>query len=58
MRTEPSRRYQEEQELNLWLRRRNRQRGWWLDWAIWRVIGWGILVGVFLILVSMCYAYR
>jgi hypothetical protein len=52
-----ARRYQSEQELNRWLRRRYRYRGW-QHWAVWRVLYWLILMVVFVALVSMCYAYR
>ena len=48
---------EQERELNLWLKRRNRTRGW-QHWTVWRVIFWAILIGTALVTVEKYYAYR
>ena len=53
MRAKSDHRYRSELRLRRWLRYRG-----WQHWAVWRWVAWGILMAVFSVTVSMCYAYR
>ena len=53
MRAKSDHRYRSELRLRRWLRYRG-----WQHWAVWRWVGWAIFALVFLVTVSMCYAYR